>query len=652
MIKLLQATLSYGDRYILDRADWMLGDGDRVGLVGENGSGKSTLIKVMAGMQGLDFGRVEKTSGLEIGYLPQEQVNHKGRTLEEEAKTALAHLVKLEALHEEIEEKLESEGLSPEQQEALLKHMAEVMDSYQLQGGYEAEAGMKRILFGLGFSEDDLARPVQSFSGGWQMRIALAKILLQGPGAMLLDEPTNHLDVEARDWLESFLEECEGSYLVVSHDRYFLDVVTERIVEIENGRLCDYRGNYSFFLAEKRKRIKSAQAAYDKQQQEIKKIKSFISKYKADKKRAGQVQSRAKRLTKMEALDPPPQNERSVHFKFPPPPRGPLRVVSLEGVGKSFGHTQVLSAADVTITRSEKVAVVGKNGSGKSTLLSIIAGRMEPDAGTRRQSPGVEAGYFGQEAADGLYDYDTVYEAIEKHAPFELQPRVRSLLGAFLFSGEDVDKKVKALSGGERSRLALAKLLLRPANLLVLDEPTNHLDLKAKEVLMQALKEYTGALVFVSHDRYFLENLPHRVLEVRGREVASYPGVYSDYLLARERRETGGLKKSNKRFSASMHKRERKRKRQEVKDVEKQQVKTQKRMKSLEGEIEDMEREMEGLEKEVSDPGNASDYQKLMELEDRKKQVYEKIEALYGEWEELAQSLPRGKEGAGNGKAG
>jgi len=622
----------------------MLGDHDRVAVVGANGSGKSTLLKAMAGKIELDRGTIEKSRGVRTGYLPQEQITHAGNTVEEEARTALKPVLDLETRFKDVQKKLREKELSTDEAEDLSRVMCELMDEFQLRGGYEIDSKVGRVLNGLGFSDDDMKRPVEEFSGGWQMRIALAKILLQEPQALLLDEPTNHLDIEARNWLEEFLRDYPHSCLIVSHDRYFIDVTVEKMVEVENGGLIEYRGNYSNFLTEKKKRVKLAKIAYEKQQEEIQKIYGFINKYRADKKRAQQVQSRMRKLDKMEKIEPPYEPE-PVHFQFPKSPRGPLELVRLEGADKSYGDNRVLEGVDIAFHRGEKVAVVGVNGAGKSTLLKILSGKLRPDNGKRVIGEGTELAYFGQDAGLGLEPDDTVLECIGRNAPLDMHPRLRNLLGAFLFSGEDVDKKVKVLSGGEKSRLSLAKLLLRPSNLLLMDEPTNHLDLAAKEVLMEAFKSYTGALVFVAHDRYFMEELPDRVLEVSDGKATSYPGDYSDYLHAKAREEEEPVgkptptpaKKPEPDISdeKKLEKHERIKQRKQEKAKKRKQQKLKKELSALEEEIAGKEDEIKGLEDEMAKPGVGADYMKLIDVTKERDGKKKELDRLYARWEEL-----------------
>ncbi len=653
MIKLVDVNITYGDRPVLGGVSWTLAPTDRVALVGENGSGKSTLLKILAGVQEYDRGAREISKNLQVGYLPQEGVTHAGRTLEKEARLALEPILDLERESRSIQARLDDPSLGDDQRLDLIQRMSDLMDEFGLRGGYEVDAEVSRVLAGLGFAEEEKDRPVETFSGGWQMRIALAKILLSKPDVLLLDEPTNHLDLEARNWLEEFLRQRDHSYLIVSHDRFFIDQTVDKIVEVDQGRLIDYRGNYSHFQEEKEKRIQLAQAAYDKQQLEIKRLNTFIAKNKCDKKRAGQVHARMKMLERIDPLDPPRRTS-TVRFRFPPSPRGPEEVLRAEGLAKGYGDKEVLKGVDLALFRGEKAAVVGVNGAGKSTLLDSLAGAKKIDSGEIKIGEGVQMAYFGQGAGEDLPGGDTVLEAIERGAPVDVFPRLRNLLGAFLFSGEDVDKKVSVLSGGEKSRLALARLLLKPTNLILLDEPTNHLDLRAKEVLMDAFRNYEGTLLFVAHDRYFLEDLPDRIIEVNDGRLRSYPGDYTDYLLAKEREEAamieaqkvgkkGGKKKaappppapSREKKDKETDKRERMKRRDEEKKRLREERKLQKRMDDLEREITETETAIEEIEARMASPKVASDYVELLDLEKEKKRLTKKVETLIKEWEGL-----------------
>jgi ATP-binding cassette subfamily F protein 3 len=461
---------------------------------------------------------------------------------------------------------------------------------------------------------------------------------------LLLDEPTNHLDLEARNWLEEFLREYPYSFLIVSHDRYFLDVTIKKIVEVEAGKLTAYHGSYSYYFEEKQKRVEAHERAYEKQQEEIERTKAFIAKYKADKKRAGQTRDRVKRLGRMELIEAP-RYTKPIRFKFPEPPRGPHDMLTLKDLVARYGDYTVFDGVGLMLCRGEKVAMVGPNGAGKSTLMQILSGKKPVDGGTLKVGDTVKLAYFGQDAGDDLNPEDTVYEAMMKTAPFDMIPSLRGLLGAFLFSGEDIEKKVKVLSGGEKSRLALAKLLLKPANLLLLDEPTNHLDLRAKEVLMNAFRDFTGTLVFVAHDRYFMEDLPDRILEVNNHKITSYLGDYTDYLYAKdgEARFAAGNAASSaapaavaqKAEKADQPKDDRMRQREEDKARSRLASKRKKRLEELEPLIEQAESSLKKIEEEMFSPAVGTNYGKIMELTIAKKDLQQKREALYQEWDKI-----------------
>ena len=657
MIKLVNVTVSFGGEPILDDVSWMLGDNDHVGLVGENGSGKTTLLKVMAREMEPELGETELPRGQSVGYLPQQGIVHAGNTLDQEIRKALAPILGLEQECKKIEQELDDPSLSHEEQQKRISRMTGLMDQFRLRGGYELEPRIARVLKGLGFKESEREKPVESFSGGWQMRIALAKLLLSEPQILLLDEPTNHLDLDARNWLEEFLRAYPYSYLIVSHDRWFLDVSVDRVVEVEAGRLTDFYGNYSYYLGEKVRRVEAQRRAYEKQQEEIQKLKAFIGKYRADKKRAGQTNDREKRLERMELVDPP-RESKPVHFKFPDPPRGPNDVLALREVSARYGDYTVFIGVNLMLRRGEKVAIVGPNGAGKSTLMEILSGRKDPDQGSRKLGDKVELAYFGQDAGDEIEPELNVYEAIQRDCPFDVVPRLRSLLGAFLFSGDDIYKKVAVLSGGEKSRLALARLLLKPANLLLLDEPTNHLDLRAKEVLMNAFRDFRGTLVFVAHDRYFMEDLPDRIIEVNNHKTESYSGDYTDYLHAKQREmrvlldrqapapaAPASIKEEPK--PSDLEKAERVRRREEEKSRVRLDSKRKRRLEELEKSIAKSEQDLKQVEQDLFSPAVATNYARIMELTLAKKDLQQKIDSMIAEWDKLHEEIPRRQSPAG-----
>ena len=527
----------YGERVLFDDVSWHVKKQDRIGLAGPNGAGKTTLLKMLAGLEEPDSGSIRMASDTTIGYLPQDGIVHSGRTVREEVVLAFQELLKLKEEQHQIEDALAQTGQDGDH-ERLLTRYAEVTERFRQLGGYEIDASIADVLKGLGFSPADEQRRTEEFSGGWQMRIALAKLLLARPNLLLMDEPTNHLDLPARNWLEEYLHDYPGSVVLVSHDRYFLDATVKRITQVELRTLTDYHGNYSKYLVEHEARMERLREAHRRQKEEIDKAEAFINKFRYQATKARQVQSRIKALDKVELIEIPPARKK-IHFKFPDAPRPGRIVLELKGVTKAYGAHKVLDGVDITVERGDRIALVGPNGAGKSTLMRILAGVDHPSGGTRIVGHQVMTDYFAQDQAAVLTSTRTVYEEISSGSPLAMIPNLRNILGAFLFSGDDVNKKVGVLSGGERNRLALAKMLLTPSNLLLLDEPTNHLDLDSKEVLLDALNDYHGTLIFVSHDRYFVDKLAAKVIEVGGGQAPLYPGGYEDFLDWKKRREAG-----------------------------------------------------------------------------------------------------------------
>ncbi|HKL48248.1 MAG TPA: ABC-F family ATP-binding cassette domain-containing protein, partial [Desulfuromonadales bacterium] len=508
MVQLRNIKKDFAGKAVFNGIDWHIRSGDRVGLCGENGAGKTTLLRLLAGQVGADDGQVQIARGTTIGYLPQEGLEHQGRPLFDEVHSALGEMVTMEA---ELR-RLEGE-IAEHHRDEDMERYAELQEVFKRRGGYEMESEVGKVLQGLGFSESDWHRPCEHFSGGWQMRIALAKLLLQRPNLLLLDEPTNHLDLPARDWLEDYLTGYPHSVVLVSHDRFFLDQVVGRIVEVWNGHLSEYPGNYSKYLVERDRRVAALREAKARQDEEVAKIEAFIAKFRYNANKASLVQSRIKQLEKIERIEVPPQRQH-IAFRFPDPPKSGKLAMELENVSFGYGEEAVLRDVSLTAERGECIALVGPNGAGKSTLMRLLAGEVEPWQGQRREGHNLAMAYFAQDQAQVLDPGKNVLQEITDAAPFDMVPKVRNILGTFLFSGDDVEKRTSVLSGGERNRLALSILLLRPANLLLLDEPTNHLDLASKDVLLEALKNYSGTLVFVSHDRYFVDHLATRVVEV------------------------------------------------------------------------------------------------------------------------------------------
>ncbi len=535
MIQLSGAGKRFGHKLLFENADWLITNQDRIGLVGGNGTGKSTLMKVLAGMDTFDYGSLVVAKGTSAGYLPQDGLTLSGRSVFAECMSVFDDLRAMETELESLTHSMaELDHTSPEYS-AVADRYHRVEHEFRTRDGYSIEAEVGRVLMGLGFTKEDWLRLTDEFSGGWQMRLALAKLLLQQPNLLLLDEPTNHLDLEARNWLEEYLQNYPHAFVLISHDRYFLDVTVNKIAEIWNKRFWFYTGNYDKFLSQKTQRNEQLTAAYRNQRDRIEQLEVFINRFRYQATKAKQVQSRIKELEKIERIEIPPE-EKTIHFSFPQPKPSGRMVAEFEGVAKSYPgknggpDKEVFRNVDFMIERGDRIALVGVNGAGKSTLIKLLAGTEKVTRGEYRLGHNVEADYFAQDQYKELDPDACILDDLGAASPRSGETELRSLLGCFLFSDEDVFKKIGVLSGGERGRYALLRLLLHPANFLLLDEPTNHLDLRAKDVLLDALAKYTGTVVFVSHDRYFIDKLATRVFEVGGGKVEVFPGNYEDYL--------------------------------------------------------------------------------------------------------------------------
>ncbi|MDQ3069379.1 MAG: ABC-F family ATP-binding cassette domain-containing protein [Acidobacteriota bacterium] len=529
MIQLSQISKSFADRVLLDHVSWQITSGERVGLCGPNGAGKTTLLKMLAGMESPDGGDIIKPAALTIGYLPQDGLTYSGKTLFDEASEAFAGVLAMRVELREIEGRLEDPALPDGEHETLLSRYAELSESFKREEGFSIDLRVATVLHGLGFGNDDFERNSATFSGGWQMRIALAKLLLGRPTLLLLDEPTNHLDLDARNWLEEYLGGYPHAVILVSHDRYFLDAVVTRIADLSLRTITDYPGNYSTYITQRDANLDRLRDAKRRQDEEVERVQAFINRFRYQATKAAQVQSRIKMLEKVEPIDVPPERKR-VRFAFPACPKSGRTVLDLKGARKAYGDKLVLDGIDLLIERGDRVALVAPNGAGKSTLMRMLAGAEAPDSGTRDEGHQVVMQYFAQDEAARLDASLTVYETLEAGSPVNMVPAIRTILGGFLFSGDDVYKKAGVLSGGERTRLAVARMLLRPANTLLLDEPTNHLDLDSKDVLLDALEDFGGTLIFVSHDRYFVERLATKIVEVGHGGLEVYPGTYKEFL--------------------------------------------------------------------------------------------------------------------------
>ena len=529
MLQLTSAGRRFGPRILFENANWLITPGERTALVGANGTGKSTLLKTLAGLESLDYGTLDRARNTTIGYLPQDGLALSGRSVFEECLSVFDEIRSIEQELEKLSISLAELDPASSAYAAAAERFSSLDASFRAHSGYALDAQVGAVLDGLGFSKGDWSRQTQEFSGGWQMRIALAKLLLAKPSLLLLDEPTNHLDLETRNWLEEYLHSYPNGYILISHDRYFLDVTVTKIVEIWNKALHFYSGNYERYLEQKQERRAQLEAAYRNQRQHIEHLETFINRFRYQATKAKQVQSRIKELEKIERIELP-QEEPVVHFTFPQPPPSGRAVVEIRDLAKSYGSKQVLANVNFTIDRGDRIALVGVNGAGKSTLIRMLSGSEPPSSGTLKLGHNVTAEYFAQDQYKVLDAGARMLDDISSVAPRVPQADLRGLLGCFLFSGDDAFKTLGVLSGGERNRYALARILVSPANFLLLDEPTNHLDLRAKEVLLEAIRNFSGTVIFVSHDRYFLDALATRVFEVEGGTVHVYPGNYEDYM--------------------------------------------------------------------------------------------------------------------------
>ncbi len=650
-VQFSRVCLAFGDRDILKNVTINLAAGSRAALSGANGSGKTTLMKVMAGLMDYDSGERAVQKDCVISYLPQSGIVHTGKTLKKEADEAFFHGYELYSEMEHVGETLSQMGEDPtdiNKQTRLLERHHEIHEILENTGWYRRDVLAEQILTGLGFQKADLERNVEEFSGGWQMRIALAKVLLQSPDILLLDEPTNYLDIEARTWLEDFLLKFTGGFLIVSHDRYFLDVTINEVYELFNGDIHKYVGNYSKYENVRRVELESLIARYEIQQQEINKLEDFVRRFRYKATKATQAQERLKQLEKMERIEIP-ESLKKIHFTFPPAPHTGRIVLTLEGISKSYvtlddngkevRKNTILNNLDVVVEKGDRLLVVGKNGAGKTTLLRILANVDTSFTGNIKEGSGVSIGYFSQDNAETMKGSMSILDMLEAEAPLELIPKLRDMLGAFLFRGDDVYKSIDVLSGGEKSRLALLTILLKPVNLLILDEPTNHLDLHSKDVLLEALKQFGGTVIFVSHDRGFMSAVSSRVLELGNGKSRHFPGDY-DYYIEQTRGETDGdAKKQLNRDGASPAIEKESGKNILSYDEQKKRAaekrKKEKEERLLIEKIEKAEEEKSILEEELSKPEVYSDGEKSRHIQILIEEKSAEVELLTAQWEEL-----------------
>ena len=529
MLHLADGAKRFGHKLLFEGANWLITPDERTGLVGGNGTGKSTLLKVLAGVEALDAGKLNRSKGMTIGYLPQDGLTMRGKTVFEECLSVFAELHAMQAEMESLGDQFAMVDPTSPEYETIADRYSELSDALMVQDMYSLDSQVGAVLGGLGFAREDWDRRTEEFSGGWQMRIALAKLLLQKPSLLLLDEPTNHLDLESRNWLEEYLKSYPRAFILISHDRYFLDVTVSKIVEVWNKRAWFYTGGYEKYVTQKMARREQLASDYKSQRDRIEQLEAFITRFRYQATKAKQVQSRIKELDKIERIEVP-EDEETIHFSFPQPPSSGRTVCEVTGLSKRYDPKQILTNVNFTIERGDRIALVGPNGAGKSTLIRMLADLEKPTTGTVRYGHNVLADYFAQDQYKVLDGNAKMLDDISSAAPKVPSVELRNLLGAFLFNGDDVFKTLGVLSGGERNRYALARMLVSPANFILLDEPTNHLDLRAKDVLLEAIRAFTGTVLFVSHDRYFIDGLATRVFECEHGGVQVFPGNYEDYL--------------------------------------------------------------------------------------------------------------------------
>jgi ATP-binding cassette subfamily F protein 3 len=653
MLSLEHIVLTYGERTLFDDVSCLIGPHDRIGLVGPNGAGKTTLLKIAAGLQVPENGKVEKARYVTVGYLPQDGIAAKGKTLYREAETAFEDVLLLQKEQEEAHTRLSlCDPADSEFTETLeiigeLQHKLEDRDVYRMKGKIE------RVLMGLGFTTTDLERQTEEFSGGWQMRIALAKLLLQEPSLLLLDEPTNHLDLDTLQWLEEYLRQYNGAVVLVSHDRQFLDNLCKRTFALSRGDLHEYSGNYSFYEREREVRKVLLLNAQKNQQQQLKQTEQFIERFRYKATKARQVQSRIKQLEKVERIEVE-QEEEEIHFRFPQPESSGRVVLDLQNIAKRYGDKRVFSNLSYKIERGDKIAVVGVNGAGKSTFSRIAAGTEPIDGGERLVGHNVSASYFAQDQAEELDATKEVIEILDEVAVGEVRKRLRTILGSFLFQGDDVFKKVSVLSGGEKSRVALAKMLLQPSNFLIMDEPTNHLDMRSKKVLQEALQNFEGSFIIVSHDRSFLDPIVNKVLEFSEGSVKTYLGSISDYLFKKKiERETAAqqsrpLPSNNSKSSISNPQPHlspfKQTKQQEAgrrKELNRKVQPLRKEIEILENEVQGLEKQKAQLETTLADPELYKRGDEAKSATQEYKEIQRLLEDKYVKWNMLTEEVAR-----------
>lgn len=642
MISINKLSVNFTGDYLFKDVSFVVGDRDRIGLVGRNGAGKSTLLKILHKLQEPESGEITITAGHRTGYLPQELHGHYDSTIWDETMSAFVEQRNLErkinAITQELSDRTDYESA---EYEKLAQQLSDVTDRFHQLGGSTMEGDAEKVLVGLGFKKSDFPRPMKEFSNGWQMRVSLAKILLQQPEVILLDEPTNHLDIESIQWLEDYLAAYDGALILVSHDRAFLDRVTNRTVEITFGNIQDYKCSYSEYVHQRLERVEAQQNAYENQQKEIAQIEKFIERFRYKATKAKQVQSRIKLLDKMDKIEVEDIDNSHISFRFPPAPHSGRVTVETEHLTLGYGDLEVLKDVDFHLERGEKIAFVGRNGEGKSTMVKAIVGELAPQKGEIKLGHQVVIGYYAQNQALMLNPNKTVFETIDEVAVGDIRPKIRTILGSFLFSTEDTEKKVAVLSGGEKSRLALAKLLLSPFNLLILDEPTNHLDMQSKDVLKNALLQYEGSMILVSHDRDFLQGLSTKVVEFRDQKLKMYLGDVYDFLEKKKIDSFQALQAATKATSedgAPVKISTNKENYVQKKAQDAAERKRNNRAKKLEAELEELTRQKEEIEAKLAQPEQYAEQIASGELYEEYQRLQKVIEDKEWEWLEMDES--------------
>lgn len=637
MISINNVTVSFGGTDLFSGISFMINKRDRIGLVGRNGAGKSTLLKVILGERQPDGGVIAIPSEVTIGYLPQQMKVNDTRSVLEETLTAFEHLKALERELEELTTLIASrEDYESDEYAKLCSRLSDANEHYHMLGGGNQEGEAEQALLGLGFKREELERPTSTFSGGWRMRIELAKLLLRRPSVLLLDEPTNHLDIESIQWLEAYLKDYPGALVLISHDRVFLDNVTDRTIEISLGKVYDYKTSYSHYVELRKERREQQLAAYTNQQKQIADTEEFIERFRYKATKSNQVQSRIKQLEKLDIIEVDDEDNSRLNIKFPPAPRSGQVVVETKELGKSFGEKHVFSGANIVVERGEKVALVGRNGEGKSTLAKILMGEHPKTRGEYALGHNVKIGYFAQNEADVMDGNITVYDTLEHVAVGDIRTRLRDILGAFLFRGEEADKKVMVLSGGERSRLAMARLMLEPHNLLILDEPTNHMDMRSKDILKQALLDYDGTLLVVSHDREFLDGLVSKVYEFRDGVVKEHLGGIQEFLSKRKMERLQELERKATPLQSGKNDggvSDGKQSYLEKKELDRQIRKAENLVASIEKQVEELEEAVARMDEMFSNPSDHNIDPSDPELFKKYNALKKSIEEKMYEWE-------------------